>query len=181
MALLVVFLAGTATAQTRAAWEPANFPKGTFTATSYGTFTRNLTGPKAIMESGTVGIGYYIFDNVSLNTEFSAYHNSQDGRDATISALNLLLRQHLLHEGRFSLFVDVGASVSIADAPTPPMGTYYNYMEMTGVGSTWALTDNLHLIGGVRYFHLSNARLKGPVHNPSINGMQGYVGLMYRF
>ena len=75
----------------------------------------------------------------------------------------------------------VGGAVSIADTRTPPNGTYYNYMEETGVGSTFQIKDDLHLIGGLRYYHLSNARLEGPVHNPSINGLQGYIGLMLRF
>jgi hypothetical protein len=179
--MLILLATGKSLAQTRPAWEPANFPKGTLSATSYGAFTRNIGDSKAVMESGTVGIGYYIFDNVSLNAEFSAFHVSQDGPDATISALNLVLRQHLFHRGRFSFFIDAGGSVSIADARTPPAGTYYNYMEVTGIGSTFQLKDNLHLIGGVRYYHLSNARLEGPTRNPSINGMQGYLGLMLRF
>jgi hypothetical protein len=181
IALMLLLSAGSAMAQTRPAWELANFPKGTLSLTSYGAYTRNLTGEKAVMASGTVGVGYYVFDNVSLNAEFGAFHNGQDGPDATISSLNLLLRQHLFHQGRFSLFIDAGGAVSIADTRTPPTGTYYNYMEETGIGSTFQLKDNLHLIGGVRYFHLSNARLEGPIHNPSINGMQGYLGLMLRF
>jgi lipid A 3-O-deacylase PagL len=179
MALL--FSAGNAFAQTRPAWEPANFPKGTMSLTTYGAFTRNFTGPRAIMGSGTVGVGYYVFDNVSLNAEFSRFHTDQAGPDADIYALNALLRQHLYHRGRFSLFVDVGGAVSISDTRTPPNGTYYNYMEETGVGSTIQIKDDLHLIGGLRYYHLSNARLEGPVHNPSINGLQGYIGLMLRF
>jgi hypothetical protein len=180
-ALLVLICARTGLAQTRPAWEPANFPEGTASFTTYGAFTRNFTGPRAVMGSGTVGIGYYVWDNVSLNAEFSGFHNDQAGPDANIYALNALLRQHLFHRGRFSLFVDAGGAVSIADTRTPPNGTYYNYMEETGIGSTYQIKDSLHLIGGIRYYHLSNARLEGPVHNPSINGLQGYVGLMLRF
>jgi len=180
-AVLSFVCARCAGAQTQPAWEPANFPKGTASLTTYGAFTRNFTGPRTVTGSGTIGVGYYVWDNVSLNAEFSGFHNDQAGPDANIYALNALLRQHLFHRGRFSLFVDVGGAVSIADARTPPNGTYYNYMEETGVGGTLQLKDDLHLIGGIRYYHLSNARLEGPTHNPSINGLQGYVGLMLRF
>jgi hypothetical protein len=48
------------------------------------------------------------------------------------------------------------------------------------VGATYQLRDNLYLFGGARYFHLSNAALEGPERNPSINGIEGYFGVMLR-
>jgi hypothetical protein len=34
--------------------------------------------------------------------------------------------------------------------------------------------------GAVRYFHPSNAHLKGPERNLSVNGREMFVGLMFR-
>ena len=34
-------------------------------------------------------------------------------------------------------------------------------------------------MGGARYFHLSNAQIDGPLRNPSVNGIEGYFGLMW--
>ena len=48
-------------------------------------------------------------------------------------------------------------------------------------GTTYPLKDNLHLLTGVRYFHLSNARIEGNSRNPSINGVEGFLGLMWTF
>ena len=36
-------------------------------------------------------------------------------------------------------------------------------------------------MAGVRYFHLSNAHLEGPRRNPSINGLEGFLGVMWTF
>lgn len=161
--------------------DEALFPQGSWSATAYGSYTHNFSGERAKMGAGTVGIGYYIFDNVALNAELSGYYNDQSGPDDTIFATDLLLRHHALQRGRFSLFLDVGGGLTYADYRSPPGGTYFNFMEETGVGATFQVRPNLHLIGGVRFFHMSNARLEGPARNPSINATQGYVGLMLRF
>lgn len=157
------------------------FPRGTWTATAYGTYLKSFTGEEAKMGSISVGGGYYVFDNVSISAEFSGYYNVQPGGNARIYAGDLVLRDHFFHSGRFSLFGDALAGISQADHRTPYFGTYYNYNLALGVGATFQIYDHLHLIGGVRYFHLSNAHLEGPVHNPSINATQGYIGLMFKF
>ena len=164
-----------------AAEEGDSFAQGTWAFTTYGSYAHNFVGQRAKLAGGTMGLGYYFTDHMALNLELSGYHNYQFGGDANIAAAALLLRHHVLRSGRFSLFLDVGGAVSIADHRTPWFGTYYNYNFESGVGATFQLWDNVHLIGGARYFHLSNAALEGPEHNPSINATQGYVGLMFRF
>ena len=161
--------------------DPGDFTKGTWVVDAYGSYTGSFFGEKAQIGAGTLGVGYYLFDHIALNAEFSGYHNSQHGPDSDIVAADVLLRHHIIQSGRFSLFLDAGAGISYADHRTPYYGTYYNYILETGVGATFQLHDNLHLIGGVRYLHLSNAELEGPEHNPSINGVQGYVGLLLKF
>jgi hypothetical protein len=39
----------------------------------------------------------------------------------------------------------------------------------------------MYLMGGVRGTHLSNARSEGEDRNPSLNGVEGYVGLLFAF
>ena len=161
--------------------DAGNFAQGSWSLTTYGSYTKNFTGERARLAGGTIGVGYYVWENVSLNLEASGFSVDQNGPDSTLADLGILLRQHLFHRGRFSFFVDVGAGLTYATHPTPPGGTYFNFTEETGLGATWQLAGDLHLIGGVRYFHLSNARIEGPSRNPSINATQGYVGLMWSF
>jgi len=174
--VLLLALAGVAKAQ-----ESGSFAQGSWSLSTYGSYTKNFTGEQAKMAGGTVGLGYYVWENVSLNAEVSGYYDQQSGQDSTISDLGILLRHHLICRGRFSFFADVGAGLSYANHPTPPGGTYFNFTEEAGLGATWQLSGDLHLIGGVRYFHLSNARIEGSSRNPSINATQGYVGLMWTF
>lgn len=161
--------------------DAGSFPQGTWCGTIYGSYARSFTGETAVMGAGTIGGGYYILDNVALNAELSGYYNNQFGPDASITAGDLLLRHHILHSGRFSFFLDVGAGVSYADHPTPWYGTNFNFILEAGVGTTFQLWDNVHLLTGARYFHLSNGYKEGPEHNPSINATQIYIGLLFRF
>lgn len=180
MWFLIIFVL--LTSGVAAADEPGFFAKGTWTATGYGTYVKNFTGQEAKIGSGAIGGGYYFLNNLSINAELSGYYDSQPGPDSRIFSADLLLRNHLIHSGRFSLFIDGVAGITHADRRTPyPLGTHYNYIVEPGVGVTFQLYQNIHLIGGVRYFHLSNAHLEGPVRNPSINGTQGYIGLMFKF
>ena len=52
-------------------------------------------------------------------------------------------------------------------------------MTRAGIGLTYKLDESTYLFGGARYFHLSNARLEGIEHNPQMNGVEFYVGLMF--
>jgi hypothetical protein len=44
---------------------------------------------------------------------------------------------------------------------------------------SYELRDGMYFMGGARYWHLSNAKMEGDLRNPSINGVEGYVGLMW--
>lgn len=161
--------------------DAGDFPRGTWTISGYGTYIKSFTGAEAKMGSGSFGAGYYLWNNTSINAELAGYYDAQPQSDSRIVSGDFLARTHLFHSGRFSFFMDGVAGISYADRRTPLMGTHYNYIVEPGIGATFQLRENIHLIAGIRYFHLSNAHLEGPLRNPSINGTQVYVGLMFKF
>jgi len=171
----LLFLAGSARGQVASV-----FPQGTMTLTSYGSYAHNFDGERVMIGTANVGAGYYIFKNFALNFEAGYQRHDQRGTNADVTMLDILLRHHLFHVGRASFFVDFGVGVSYANARTPRDGTYFNFMEEAGLGSTFQLKDHLHLLGGVRFFHMSNARIDGPARNPSINATQVYVGVLFK-
>ena len=91
------------------------------------------------------------------------------------------MRHHLWRFDRATLFADVTFGPALATHRVPREGTYFNFTTRTGLGMTYQLDDHLHLMGGVRYFHLSNAQIEGSTRNPSINGVEGFLGLMWAF
>lgn len=173
--LLVCGLSSSARAQVESV-----FPAGTVTLTSTGSYAHSFDSHRVMVGTFNVGAGYYIFKNFGLNFEAGYQRHDQTGPNADVVMLDILLRHHLFHWQRFSFFIDFGVGVSYANERTPPHGTYFNFMEEAGLGSTVYIKDNLHLLTGVRFFHMSNARIDGPEHNPSLNAWQVYAGIMFK-
>jgi hypothetical protein len=156
------------------------FPQGTFTLQSSANYAKGLEARQEDIWSLDVGGGYFVFDNLSLNVEFSAYRAIQTGEDAWIGGVAGVMRHHLFtFADRYSIFGDVSFGPTFASDEVPFDGTRFNFITRVGAGATARLSDDLHLMFGVRYFHLSNARIHGKDENPSINGVEGYVGLMW--
>jgi hypothetical protein len=127
---------------------------------------------------GSFLYSYYFSDAVSVGAELAGYYVDQPKEDTAILGAGVLLRWHFLQADRYTLFVDGGFAVSIAEEEVPEGGTHFNYTPKGGVGATLRLRDDLHFIGGARFFHLSNANLHGRENNPSQDGVQYYVGFV---
>ena len=163
------------------AGDKPSFPKGTLSFQSYTTCAGGIDA-KEVFYSGVVGGSYYVFDDVSLGLEASGYQVTQSpGHDTSMGGLAVVLRHHFLDVDRVTLFADVSFGPTIATDRVPQGGTYLNFTPRTGLGATYLLHDHFYLMGGARYFHLSNAHIDGPLRNPSVNGIEGYVGLMWTF
>src|SRR5687768_15488611 len=136
--------------------QDAHFAKGAWNLEVSGSYTTPIRFSENEFYSATVGAGYYIVDNLSLGAELQVYYADQPTTDTMIVGLGPLLRWHVLAIDRFSLFLDAGGSVTYAWREVPEFGTHFNYTGKVGLGATYALREDLHLVGGIRYFHLSN-------------------------
>jgi hypothetical protein len=135
---------------------------------------------------GSVGVGYYLWDNHAITLMAHGFHVNQAFDEGTEGgAVFVLGRSHLYNPGgaagRLSVYVDGGGGYSWANAAVPIGGTSYNINARAGVGLTFRLDDNCHLTAGARYFHLSNGKVHGSEKNPSYDGIEGYVGLLFTF
>jgi hypothetical protein len=178
--LLISFISLIALRASAADPNTVTFPKGTLTLQTYGTYAHGF-GAKADIGSAAAGVGYFIRDDLSLSLEASGYRVSQPGKDAWMYGLSGVLRHHLLHFDRGTLFADVSFGPIESTHRVPQDGTYFNFATRTGLGITYQLKGNMHLLTGVRYFHISNAHIEGRQRNPSINGVEGFLGLMWTF
>ena len=158
---------------------PTAFPKGTITLQAYSTYAAGLDDTGAELGAGNAGVGYFVWDNVSMSLEANAYATREGDRSGTAYGVSGVLRQHLLAFDKFTLFADVSFGPIEDTVRIPSGGTYFNFATRSGLGLTYHLHDHLYLMGGVRYFHLSNARIDGPARNPSINGIEGVLGVMW--
>lgn len=167
------------------------FEKGSWTFQAYGGYVNDLGPYDVEMGFASVGVGYYLIDNISLSAEVSGYGISQPegqgeeegkGGNAVAGGAGVVFRHHVFNfnGGETSLFIDVAASLFEASERVPAEGTQWNYATQTGLGIVHGSGPGPNLLLGVRFFHLSNADMHGNDRNPALNGVSGYVGVMFK-
>lgn len=132
-----------------------------------------------------VGVGYYIWDNISFNFEgiLGAVESDFAVPDADGYALgfDLLVRWHFCNWGDLTIFADGGIGMIWFQENFPQGGTHQNFTPQFGVGAAYQITDGCRIMGGVRWHHVSNARKSGKDRNPGFDGAMIYLGVMMPF
>jgi hypothetical protein len=157
-----------------------SFAKGAFTLDAYAAYTDDLEASDYRIPSGAVGANWYAFDDVSFGLELCGvgfYHGAGD--DATAVNLSGVFRVHLIDTPNYTIYFDALFGPTYASAEVPGGGTNLNYLSRFGVGGTLPIDNHWNLMAGARFFHLSNANIHGEDQNPSLNGVQYYVGVMW--
>lgn len=157
------------------------FDRGSWNLHLYGSYadTFRLGNEQTATLSG--GVGYYLVDQFSINVEAVGYRFETRGSHIPAGGLNGMFRWHFFTRERFSLYLDGGGGLLYADDQIPRFGTHFNYAARVGGGATVRLHEDLHLMTGVRYFHLSNGDIHGRPRNPSIDAVETYLGVMWTF
>ena len=158
---------------------PALSP-GTWTVQTYGSAT--LGNDEGRLYLSHVGGGYFVLDGLSVNLEgvFGAVDSERNG-DPYAVGFDLLLRWHFLKTQSWSVFADGGAGMLWIEDRFPTSGTRQNFTPQVGLGVTLHLADQLNLIAGVRWHHISNASKRGEDRNPGFDGALVYGGLVIAF
>lgn len=161
------------------------FDKGTWTMSLAGSYTTPIRFSEDELASVSVGVGYYFLDNNQINLELEGYFTDDreylDGGDneVYIGGIALLGRWHFIARETWSLFLDGGGSVTLASEAFPAEGTHFNLIGRVGLGASLRLSERTHLMGGARYWHLSNGQIRKSDDNPSYDGIQFWAGLMW--
>ena len=192
-AALLIFSCASVMAQDRAS-APADetdakpttmFPKGTWTSQFHAAYFHTVVDDEEL-SAAVASAGYYFDDRHVVRVEAVGYYfdverPSPDAEDSLGTGLNLGLRYHFFERERFSAFIDGIAGFFYANKNFPEGGTHFNFNEQLGLGVTYRINENMHLISGCRYIHISNARIRGADENPSFDGLGGYLGVMFTF
>ncbi|MGB7161344.1 MAG: acyloxyacyl hydrolase [Tepidisphaeraceae bacterium] len=155
------------------------FPGGEWTFNAAAGYVAAYGEDEADIGAVEIGANYFVADNFSLGAEVAGYGVSQPGDDAYAVGLSGVLRHHLFAWERTTLFLDASFGPVYASDHVPAGGTSFNFISRLGAGLTYEVDASVHLMGGVRWWHLSNARIEGDDRNPTINGVEFYLGLMW--
>jgi hypothetical protein len=163
--------------------EASDFAKGTKSFTLSGSYIQHIRFSIDELQNIDISAGYFIWDNNSLNLELQGYRGDQEfDSNVYIGGIGVLGRFHFLRGDHWSVFFDGGGGVTYADQEFPQYpvdGTNFNFTGKVGLGATWEFHEHTHLIGGARYFHLSNGQIRKADDNPTFDGIQFWGGVMW--
>lgn len=178
------FSFSTATAQSLEAEAPAHKPFGSpgnsFISVGGGVAYSANDGDTATDSNGYIAWNYFLIQDVEFSLEAGVYYFNQTGPNQWGGSGTLALRWHFLNKQTWSLFAEAGVGLLGASGPVPTGGTSFDFMPRAGAGFTYEFSPGgPRLQAGVRWYHISNARIEGDSNNPSRNGVMGFVGVMF--
>lgn len=118
--------------------------------------------------------------SISIGGTFG-YAEADAWRDGVLGGPEAGIRWHLLRDGHASLFLDGGAAMLFQQHPLTRESLRFNFDLKAGLGATLRLDDRTSLIGGLRWHHLSNARVRGRSRNLGYDGPMLSIGLLRTF
>lgn len=140
----------------------------------------------------------FLADSLEFGVEAAGWYFNQEGQDTGGVSGSMIFRWHFYHwdEGfkwgggdksesyRNTLFFDIGIGLLAAFDDVPDEGTSLNFLPRAGFGYTHALTDDeagARLTLGLRWHHISNARIEGDESNPARDGLMFYAEIQFPF
>ncbi|MEO0512313.1 MAG: acyloxyacyl hydrolase [Planctomycetota bacterium] len=122
----------------------------------------------------------FLADRFEVGGEVGPFGSVQDGADDAIGlSASLVLRYHAVVRDRWTGFVDGGFGVLWTSQPVPAAGTRFNFLPRVGVGVSRSIGGNARVLGGVRWHHVSNARITGDDGNPARDELALFLGVQF--
>ncbi len=125
---------------------------------------------------------YFLIDDFEVGVEAGLWAIFQDDDTVGISS-SLVMRYHFYQAERWSAFGELGMGLILTGDDAPDTGTSFSLMPRVGAGITYRLFDDstTRLIAGLRWHHISNARIRGEANNPARDAPGLYMGLLFDF
>ena len=123
----------------------------------------------------------FVVDDLEFGVELGGWYFDQPGDNAFGLNASMIWRYHFVHREHFTFYGDIGMGVMVTTDEVPDGGTSFDFTPRIGVGTMWELGSGYWLDVGLRWAHISNARIQGDGDNPGRDSVMGYVGLTFPF
>jgi hypothetical protein len=167
------------TTQARLAFTKEGSHWGVFGGGITQAFYGNATGFNA-----TFSYSYFLIDNVEVAGEIGGWFYNQRGANAVGLNPAAILRWHFWRSDdlKTTVYFDAGIGFALFSNQVPYNGTSFDFTPRFGFGLTQQINDEgWRLQAGLRWNHVSNARILGDAQNPSRDGPLLYFGLIVPF
>ena len=131
-----------------------------------------------------VSAGTFVATDLEFTLELGAWYFEQEGPNTGGIHPNINFRWHFWHDDDrdWTVYADTGVGLLFSFDDTPAGGTSFNFTPRVGVGATFRLDeDETRLQVGLRYHHISNARIEGDGNNPARDSVMVYAGVIFPF
>ena len=125
---------------------------------------------------------YFLDEDIEVTFEGALWALTQDGDDALGLNPSVIFRWHFAHSETksWTAFADIGIGLLVSSERVPAGGTELNFTPRVGVGFTHELPGtSARLQVGLRWHHISNARIRGQDRNPARDAPMVFVGLIF--
>jgi hypothetical protein len=127
-------------------------------------------------------VSRYFRDNLAIL--FGAtigYADAKRADGGVFGGPELGVRWHFAQDEIWSTFLDGSIGAVFHEEALTPDSLRFNFDLQLGVGATYRLSKQTMVLGGLRSFHLSNARIQGKDNNLGFDAPLIYIGLMWPF
>jgi hypothetical protein len=127
-------------------------------------------------------ISHYLVDNIAVHYGcILGYADAQRTPGGVLGGPEVGLRWHVVKGKRWSTYMEALAGAVYEQNPLSPHSLRFDFDLQGGGGATYSLCRDLMMQGGVRWHHLSNARVRGKKHNFGYDALMLYIGLSKSF
>lgn len=124
---------------------------------------------------------YFVDTDIEFSGELGGWYYG-DGDDAFGINPSMIFRWHFFNNQKWTLYGDIGIGVLFTTDDVPDGGSSINFTPRAGFGFTRLLNDSgLRWQTGIRWAHISNARVTSDEDNPSRDSAMLYTGLIWPF
>ncbi|MFG0325765.1 MAG: acyloxyacyl hydrolase [Phycisphaerales bacterium JB037] len=120
----------------------------------------------------------FLADDFEWMWEGGAWYFAQRDDNAFGANLTMVTRWHFVNRDAWTVFADAGVGLLTTTDNVPAAGTSLNFTPRVGIGMTARLDDGpARFVAGLRWHHVSNARIFGEDSNPSRDAGFIYFGI----
>jgi hypothetical protein len=122
----------------------------------------------------------FIVDDWEFRVELGGWYFDQEPDSTWGVNPGIAVRWHFINEGPWTVYGDAGIGLLVAADDVPSGGSSIDFMPRVGGGITRRINargDRLEF--GVRWHHVSNARVVGDSNNPDRDGVMLYAGISF--
>lgn len=115
-------------------------------------------------------VSWFIVDGVSVDFEadFGAVIQP-DTQDGVGGGASFMFRWHMLRKDTWSLYGELGAGMFWSSVDVPEGGGQVKFQPQVGLGVSFEVAEDVRMMLGARWTHLSNARTTST--NPGFDGL----------